>query len=254
MVCVTCGTQAGMWCIECARGYCPLCWNKVAHHEFVDPDDVWVNRKPPHPIMPKEHSSKGLQVHINSKGIVEQGLPQRKINAEFASRGSLKMNRMSTFPAPNTIADKGFVYAQTWADLADEASSAASANVSLNSRMSKSGDHRLNVQVDEDLTNVESDYLSHQSDLDDGLSDDGNSEYGRHGYGHGRKSPKSPFVQTPTVRRSPEKPRKELSERAKSPNTLMWQVATGTESKNGGLVNVSPLSFVFDRSYSCLSR
>jgi hypothetical protein len=237
VICVTCGTQAGMWCIECARAYCPLCWNKVAHHEFVDPDDVWVNRKPPHPIMPAEHSTKGLQVHINSKGKVEQGLPQRKINEQFYAKGSLKMNRMSSFPAPNTIADKGFVYAQTWADLDDGNSSVLSANGSVNSGISKN-EHRLNVRVDEDMTNFDGDYLSQQGDFEDSLTDDGTEEHGGP-HGTGRRSPKSPYVRTATTRRSPEKPPRELSERAKSPETLMWQIATGTDSKGGGLVNVS---------------
>lgn len=237
VMCVSCGVEASMWCIECERSYCPLCWNKVSHHEFVDPDEVWINRKPPHPIMRNEHSSKGIQVHINSSGMVDQGLPQRKINERLSlSRGRVRNNRLSTFPAPSTIGDKGFVYAQTWADISDDGSLPSEhSNTSLAKSARDRDGLRLNVGEDEDMLNFEGDYMdsiSHPGDRQQGSVQDSASETSSPGkYSFTRASP--------STRRSPEKPRKELSERAQSPKTLMWQAATGHESKTGGLVNVS---------------
>lgn len=234
VVCVSCGVEAAMWCIECERSYCPYCWNKVPHHEFVDPDEVWVNRRPAQPMLPSVPSEKGIQVHINAKGQVSQGLPHNRRKGNLrATKGKLRMNRMSSFPAPSTIADKGFVYAQTWAALDDDISVSSEANKSTVSKPPA----RLNVQVDEDMTNCGRDYLDAISQHED--LEDSTVETESKPSPVPQSSKKSPYVRTTTTRRSPEKPPRVLSERAKSPSTLMWQVATGRESKSGGLVQVS---------------
>ncbi len=237
-LCTRCGIEAAMWCIECERSYCPMCWNNETHHEFVVSDEVWVNRRPVHAIPTCEHSTKGLQVHINARGQVNQGLPQRKINERLSnSRGSRRMNRMSSFPAQSTIADKGFVYAQTWDDVNGDNDDDDDTQASSPSKMSKSAV----TAVDEDMTEFGGgDYIDSihstggehsamEDSMGNGTDMGGDVSSGKRGL----------FVRTPSRSRTARYTCRVLSERAKSPGTLMWAAATGHESKTGGLVNVS---------------
>ena len=36
-----CKRNATLWCKDCALPFCPVCWTKVPHHEFVKAQDAW---------------------------------------------------------------------------------------------------------------------------------------------------------------------------------------------------------------------
>jgi hypothetical protein len=41
MACSSCGRASVLWCPECTTTFCPICWKKVPHHEFITVPDIW---------------------------------------------------------------------------------------------------------------------------------------------------------------------------------------------------------------------
>lgn len=63
--CSCCPRPSMLWCPECSTSFCPICWVKVAHHEFITIPDVW----------------KGLDVQNTANFSTSP-----KLNAKYASR------------------------------------------------------------------------------------------------------------------------------------------------------------------------
>jgi len=41
MKCSNCTRVSVLWCPECTSTFCPICWMKVSHHEFITVPDIW---------------------------------------------------------------------------------------------------------------------------------------------------------------------------------------------------------------------
>ena len=57
-----------LWCPECSTSFCPICWVKIAHHEYITVPNVW----------------KGLDLHNTAKFSTSP-----KLNVKYASRAVL---------------------------------------------------------------------------------------------------------------------------------------------------------------------
>ena len=62
--CFVCRKDAFYFCAECAQNYCKLCWNSIGHHENVDPDEVWNNRRPGNTIEYNPNDQRGMHVFL----------------------------------------------------------------------------------------------------------------------------------------------------------------------------------------------
>ena len=60
--CNECIRPALLWCPECSAAFCPLCWVKITHHEFIKAPYVWENFQ----LKNSLHNNSGPNYHLNT--------------------------------------------------------------------------------------------------------------------------------------------------------------------------------------------
>jgi hypothetical protein len=187
----------------------------------------------------------GLQVHITSQGTVIQGVPE-KIRGE--KKQHLKKSfthRLQDFPSTDSIMENGFNHASNWADLDN------TANFKTTSSPEKMRGNRtgLKLELPGDPLGDSSAHPNRKENFPSPIIDDdvdgdkfrpttttATTDGGKTSNLAGRTHLSSRGAGRP------EPSRPTLTDRAKSPTTMMWQVATGTEigkGGGGGLVTVN---------------
>jgi hypothetical protein len=100
--CRVCRHDAVYWCVECAENYCKLCWNSIGHHEYVDPDEVWNNRKPDNAIEYKPNDEVGMNVFL-TPGEIKQGRPRKIRTPQPSARPRSPPLQSFAFPPPDGV-------------------------------------------------------------------------------------------------------------------------------------------------------
>ena len=102
LACYVCHNDAFFWCVECSRNYCKLCWNSIGHHEYIDPDEVWNNRKPENVIEYNPNDEVGMNVFLRPNEICQgrvRGVHTPITGARPKSPGLQSFN----FPPPGGV-------------------------------------------------------------------------------------------------------------------------------------------------------